>query len=200
MVIQGANGLAPKGTPGDDHPGWSSPGAAHPGDTEAGGQQIPRRGRWWRAQGGSLPTLGSACQPAAHLQSQPCQLPPLPPAFSCPGPLPMSPLALTLLQAPPRPSQIHLPRELGAALLSLPLPLCSPWQLLLPDVSPPSPQKPRPTRWGPNLHPLLAAKVCLAHGPAETCPAKVSACQGSRRRRREGVSSQGFLALLQAAY
>lgn len=174
------------GTRERQRPGSGSPRAARPRDAEARGQQISRRG-WGGGgrgrRGGTLPTLGSARHPAAPLQSQSFQLPPLPSAFTCSGPCfhPTGPD--TLIQAPTRLSRIQPRWGWGAALLSIPLPLCSPCQLLLPEVSPaPSPWKPSPRRWqGPNLHPS-AGSAHPAHGPTETRPADVSEPRGPRGR------------------
>lgn len=127
------------GTRERQRPGSGSPRAARPRDAEARGQQIPWRG-WGGGgrggRGGTLPTLGSARHPAAPLQPQPFQLPPLPSAFTCSGPSFHPTGRDTLVQAPTRLSQIQPRWGCGAALLSIPLPLCSPCQLLLPEVSP----------------------------------------------------------------
>lgn len=187
LVIQGANGLTRKGTPGDDDPGWSSPGAAHPGDTEAGGQQIPRGvgGRWWRAQGGSLPTLGSACQQAAHhtfSRSPASCRPSLLPSLAL-GRLPMSPLAQTLLQAPPRPSQ-NWGQPSGAS-------LC----LFAPLGSSCSPRFPDPALRSPAQRDGgLTCIVCWLEGLSSPWARRDLPCQGERVPGvQEKVTRRGIL-------
>lgn len=159
LVIQSASGLAQTG----NARARRAP-VEQSGRRRAGGLQIPRGGEG-RGRGGTLPSLGSAGDPLAPLESQPSLPLPLPHAFSGTGPR---------FQCPHRTRQTHS----GSVHLSQTQMLWGWGQPFLASLCfftplasscsrrslQPRSWKPRPTRWQePNLHPS-AGSAHPAHG------------------------------------